>query len=180
MAAKTAEEVLAASYEKLLQFALTHGGDPDAARIPQLEAERDAALTRVKNLENVRADLEKTQRIVAEERQEHDNKIREAEAQLKQLRQQNEEAGFTIAALEDEAEDAQQQIIAYQADLEMHRTRFTQMQAELDKPRINPEWEDLNRFITAAVEYFDTNPEKAFKNISRAHLALQGKEPTNE
>lgn len=161
-----AEEVLAASYEKLLEFALTHQGDPDAARIPQLEAERDAALTKSKNLENVRADLKRTQDVLNRERGERDQQILKLETQLEHAKAKAEESGFAIAQLE--------------SDLALAEARFKQMQAELDKPRVAPEWEDLDRFITAAVEHFDHDPEKALKNLTRAHLALQGKEPTND
>lgn len=161
-----AEEVLASSYEKLLEFALTHQGDPDAARIPQLEAERDAALTKARNLENVRADLKHTQDVLNRERGQYDQKILKLESQLARIEAQNEEAGYTISQLE--------------VDLDMAQARFKQMQAELDKPRVNPEWEDLDRFITAAVEHFDHDPEKALKHLTRAHLALQGKEPNND
>lgn len=162
-----AEEVLAASYEKLLEFALTHQGDPDAARIPQLEAERDAALTKARNLENVRADLKRTQDVLNRERGEHDHQILKLETQLEHAKSKAEESGFTIAQLE--------------SDLDMAQARFKQMQAELDKPRVNPEWEDIDRFITAAIGYFNSgDPDKAFKHLTRAHLALQGKEPTND
>lgn len=126
-----AEEVLASSYEKLLEFALTHQGDPDTARIPQLEAERDAAKDRVEELA----------------------------------------AALRTVTAERDGLKAQQA---------MDQTRFAQLQAELDKPRINPEWEDMDRFITAAVENFEHDPEKALKNLTRAHLALQGKEPVEE
>lgn len=161
-----AEEVLAASYEKLLEFALSHHGDPDTMRIPQLEAERDAALTKARNLEGVRADLKFTQDVLNRERGEHDQKVRELETQLEHTKSKAEESGFTIAQLE--------------SDLEMAHARFKQMQAELDKPRVNPEWEDLDRFISTAIENFDADPEKALKNLTRAHLALQGKEPVEE
>lgn len=161
-----AEEVLAASYEKLLEFALTHQGDPDAARIPQLEADLDAALTRAKNLETVRDDLKNTQDVLNRERGQHDQQILKLESQLARTKVQKEEAGYAIAQLE--------------SDLDMAQARFKQMQAELDKPRVNPEWEDLDRFITAAVENFDHDPEKALKNLTRAHLALQGKDHTND
>lgn len=161
-----AEEVLAASYEKLLEFALSHHGDPDTMRIPQLEAERDAALTKAKNLEGVRADLKRTQDVLNRERGAHDQQILKLETQLEHAKAKAEESVFTIAQLE--------------SDLALAEERFKQMQAELDKPRVNPEWEDLDRFITAAVEHFDHDPEKALKNLTRAHLALQGKEPNND
>lgn len=170
MAAKTAEEVLASSYEKLLQFALTHGGDPDAARIPQLEAERDAALTKAKNLENVRDELKEAQRIVAKEREQHDHKIELAWME-------RDEAVNTAAQLREQLATLTAERDGLKAQQAMDQTRFAQMQAELDKPHVAPEWEDLNRFITAAVENFDSDPDKALKSLTRAHLALQGKEP---
>lgn len=50
-----------------------------------------------------------------------------------------------------------------------------------NRPMLNPEWEDLDRFITAAVGYFNSgDPDKAFKHLTRAHLALQGKELNND
>lgn len=180
MAAKTAEEVLATSYERLLEFALSHPGDPDSARIPQLEAERDAARTRAQNLENVRDDLKNTQDILNRERAEYDDEIKVLKLQKAHVEQERdaatervEELGVTLRTVTAERD-------GLKAQQAMNQTRFTQLQAELDKPRINPEWEDLDRFITAAVEHFDHDPEKALKNLTRAHLALQGKQPVEE
>ena len=175
-----AEEVLAASYEKLLEFALTHQGDPDAARIPQLEAERDAALTKAKNLENVRDELREAQRIVAKEREQYDYQIRLRDSQIEQAQVDRDEASKEVHQLREQLATLTVELDGLKAQQSMDQARFAQMQAELDKPRVNPEWEDLDRFITAAVKHFDHDPEKALKHLTRAHLALQGKEHTND
>lgn len=175
-----AEEVLASSYEKLLEFALTHQGDPDAARIPQLEAERDAALTKARNLENVRDELREAQRIVVKEREQYDYQIRVRDRQIEQAQVDRDEAVKEAHQLREQLATLTAERDGLQAQQTMDQARFAQMQAELDKPTVAPGWEDLDRFITAAVENFDHDPEKALKNLTRAHLALQGKENTND
>lgn len=175
-----AEEVLAASYEKLLEFVLTHQVDPDAARIPQLEAERDAALTKAKNLENVRDDLKRTQDVLNRERAKHDDEIKVFKLQKSHVETERDAAKGRAEELAAALRTVTAERDGLKAQQAMDQTRFAQLQAELDKPRINPEWEDMDRFITAAVENFDHDPGKALKNLTRAHLALQGKDHTND
>lgn len=176
-----AEEVLASSYEKLLEFALSHQGDPDAARIPQLEAERDAALTKARNLENVRDELREAQRIVAKEREQYDYQIRLRDNQIEQAKVDRDEASRETRQLREQLATLTAERDGLKAQQAMDQSRFAQLQAELDKPRISPEWEDMDRFITAAIGYFNSgDPDKAFKHLTRAHLALQGKEPHND
>ena len=156
---KTLEELVAGSYEKLLDFALTHQGDADAARAPQLTAERDAARRQLKTLEGVRGDLEKTQNILNAERTEHQKLVEEHIA-----------AKARIAQLEDTVKTMAQ-------DLQTKTATITELE---NRPVVHPDWEDIDRFATQAIDNFESDPGKSYQALTRLQIALQGKELAEE
>lgn len=156
---KTLEELVAGSYEKLLDFSLTHQGDADAARTPQLTAERDAARRQLKTLEGVRADLEKTQNILNTERKYHEKLVEEHKA-----------AKARVAQLEDTVKTMAQ-------DLQTKTATITELE---NRPLVHPDWEGIDRFATRAIDFFESDPGKSYQALNRLKLSLQGKEPTEE
>ena len=152
----TLEELVAGSYEKLLDFALTHQGDADAARTPQLTAERDAARRQLKTLEGVRGDLEKTQNILNAERQEHQKLVEEHAA-----------SKTRVAQLEDTVKTMAR-------DLQTKAATITELE---NRPVVHPDWEDIDRFVTQAIDNFESDPGKSYQALTRLQIALQGKEP---
>lgn len=159
------EDIMATSYEKLLDYALTHQGDPDATTIPQLRKDLEAAQRRAERLENIRTDLEKTQNILNQERREHTEErdvLLRRNTELTELLQQRD---FEITE--------------YEADATTNQQRFEQLQTQLDKANANnpldaTERADLVRLVGQAVEYFEEDPDRAHKALTRAHLTLTG------
>lgn len=165
------EDIMATSYEKLLDYALTHQGDPDAATIPQLRKDLEAAQRRAERLENIRTDLEKTQNILNQERREHTEErdaLLRRNTELTELLQQRD---FEITE--------------YEADATTNQQRFEQLQTQLDKANANnplgdTERADLLRQIETAMAQFEEDPGKSWQALTRAHLTLTGHTNDNE
>ena len=152
---KTLEDLVAGSYEKLLDFALTHQGDADAARTPQLTAERDAARRQLKTLKGIRGDLEKTQNILNEEREKYTK-----------LAGKHTTATARIAQLENTVKSMAR-------DLNEKSATITHLET---RPLVHPDWEDIDRFATQAIDNFESDPGKSYQALTRLQIALQGKE----
>lgn len=166
------EDVVVDSYRVLLDYALSHGGDTASTRIPALEAERDQALRRAERLEGVQADLEKTRRILQEERGQHDKTVADLGTQILGLEQERDAATKRV-------EQLAQSLADMDAQLGQAQQRFTNMQAELDKANANnplgdTERADLVRLVGQAVEFFEEDPDRAHKALTRTLLTLNG------
>lgn len=166
------EDVVVDSYRVLLDYALSHGGDTASTRIPALEAERDQATRRAEKLEGVQTDLEKTQRILNDERGKHDQQTAELNIRIQGLEQERDAATKRV-------EQLAQSLADMDAQLGQAQQRFTAMQSELDKAHANnplgdTERADLVRLVGQAVEYFEEDPDRAHKALTRAHLTLTG------
>lgn len=149
---------LLAQNTMLLDRALTG----DGAQLTQLQADLDAAHRQnEKHVTKIR-DLEQTVSILTgalDESSEH------AETAAQELEKTNE-AHRELRNLLRDRDETIQHLSKQVEDLET-------------RPAVHPEWEDVNRFIDAAIQSFD-EPERSFRELTRAHLALQGKENTND
>lgn len=166
------EDVVVDSYRVLLDYALSHGGDTASTRIPALEAERDQAMRRAEKLEGIQADLEKTQRILNDERGKHDQQTAGLNIRIQGLEQERDAATKRV-------EQLAQSLADMDAQLGQAQQRFTAMQAELDKAQANnplgdTERADLVRLVGQAVEYSEEDPDRAHKALTRALLTLNG------
>lgn len=144
----------------------------DGGEATQLQAELDAVREQLKTEQAERARAESAHAILTnalDESNEELERFRESQPRMRDILDKRTEV---ITKREKRIKECEEQIAA-QAD------EIAALRAQ-PQTVINPNLEDLARFITAAVENFDTNPEKAFKNISRAHIALQGKKPNND
>lgn len=165
------EDIMATSYEKLLDYALTHQGDPEAATTPQLRSELETATRRAERLENIRTDLEKTQNILNQERREHTEErdaLLRRNTELTELLQQRD---FEITE--------------YEADATTNQQRFEQLQTQLEKANANNplgdmERADLVRQIETAMAQFEEDPDKSWQALTRAHLTLTGNTNDNQ
>lgn len=172
------EDVFVDSYKTLLEFALTHQGDADAAIIPQLRSELESATRRAEKLEGVQTDLEKTQRILHDERGKHDQQTADLNIHIQGLEQERDAATKRV-------EQLAQSLADMDAQLGQAQQRFNAMQSELDKAHANnplddTERADLVRLVGQAVEYFEEDPDRAHKALTRAHLTLTGDTNDNE
>lgn len=176
----------------LLDQALRNPTGPDAlksenaqlaAKVRELENELHDANGQITRLGPVRDDLEKTQRILNEERDEN-------RALVATLREQLTNADQQIASqtemIENQGRVVREQATALSerdAELANAEQRFADVEQKLQSaydelaqlpPLNDSEREDLTRLVGQAVQFWEEDEDRALRSVTRALLTLQG------
>ena len=141
-------DYLVESHKKLLDYALTHDAGGFEPRADELEEELAEANQTITKLRRTAGEYDNLRQTLFRERDENRERERNMTSIISELEAQH-------------AQDEQ---------------RFTQLEAQRELAALltDTEREDLTRLVGQAVEFFEDDPDRAWRALTRAHLVLKG------